>query len=228
MSITDEMLYQHAGEARNLWLSTLPQKDELQSVQYSHKFKRRMRTLLKTAARTPSVNHVILYMRRSIVAVLVIAVLTFGGMMTVKAYREKIIEIVVQVFHDLTHYQLVSSSENRELSAVEFGYMPEGMEPLEEILMDSVRYVHYEDADGNYFSLNQIAIAAGDDVRGILDTEDSVIERFEIRGNDAISNTKYGATVIFWTEENEFFELQGNITAEELKSIAENLKISMD
>ena len=187
-----------------------------------------MRILLKAAARTPMINHVLLYMRRSVAAVLVIAVLAFGGMMTVKAYREKVIEIAIQIFHDLTHYQLASSSESRELSTVEFGYMPEGMELVEEILMDSVRYVYYEDADGNHFSLNQIVIAAGDDLGGILDTEDSVIERFEIRGNEAISNTKYGTTVIFWTEENEFFELQGNITAEELKSIAENLKISMD
>lgn len=228
MKITDEMLFQHAGKARDLWLSTLPQKDALQSVPYSHRFKRRMRILLKAAARTPRANHVLLYMRRSVAAVLVIAVLAFGGMMTVKAYREKVIEIAIQIFHDLTRYQLASSSENRELSAVEFGYMPEGMELVEEILMDSVRYVYYEDADGNHFFLNQIAIAAGDDVQGILDTEDSVIERFEIRGNDAISNTKYGSTVIFWTEENGFFELQGNITAEELKRIAENLKISMD
>lgn len=228
MKITDEMLFQHAGKARDLWLSTLPQKDALQSVPYSHRFKRRMRILLKAAARTPRANHVLLYMRRSVAAVLVIAVLAFGGMMTVKAYREKVIEIAIQIFHDLTRYQLASSSENRELSAVEFGYMPEGMELVEEILMDSVRYVYYEDADGNYFSLNQIVVAAGDYLGGILDTEDSVIERFEIRGNEAISNTKYGSTVIFWTEENGFFELQGNITAEKLKRIAENLKISMD
>lgn len=225
MNITDEMLYQHAGEARDLWLSTLPQKDELPAVSYSSKFKRRMKALTKTTGRLSEDGRVLRYVKRSVAAVLVIATLSFGGLMTVKAYREKVIEIVVQVFHELTRYRFVSSAESRELSAVEFGFVPEGMELAEELLAGPSRYVQYTNEDGKFFALNQIIIDANGDSGGILDTEDSVIKVFEIRGNEAIASTKNGTTLIFWTEGNELFELRGDITAEELKRIAENLKI---
>lgn len=225
MNITDEMLYQHAGEARDLWLSTLPQKDELNCIPYSIKFKRRMRALMKSAVRSSKDKRVISYVKHSVAAVLIIATLSFGGLMTVKAYREKVIEIVVQVFHELTRYRFVSSAEERELSAVEFGYIPDGMELAEEFHAGPSRYVQYTNKDGKFFALNQIVIDADGDSGGILDTEDSVIKVFEIRENEAIASTKNGTTLMFWTEGNELFELRGDITAEELKRIAENLKI---
>ena len=225
MNITDEMLYQYAVEARDLWLGTLPQKDELQPIRYSQKFKRRMKVLVKTVERSHKNNRILLYAKRSVAAVLIIAMLSFGGLMTVEAYREKVIEIVVQVFHELTRYRFVSNTEGRELSTVEFGFVPEGMEAAEEICNGTSRYVRYTNTDGKFFELIQITIDTADDFNSILDTEDSVIETFEIRGNEATSNTKYGATFIFWTEGNELFELYGDITAEELKNIAENLKI---
>lgn len=225
MSITDEMLYQHAGEARDLWLSTLPRKDDLEHVPYSNKFKRNMNVLMKTADKSSKNNRVVRYLRRSIAAVLVIATVSFGSLMTVKAYREKVIEIVVQVFHELTQYRFISRVEGHELSIVEFGFLPEDLEFAVENNTDTSKFVRYTNADGDFFELTQVTIDAADDFSGILDTEDSVIERFEIRGNEAIANTKHGATLIFWTEGNEIFELYGNITVEELKTIAKNLKI---
>ena len=38
MKITDEMLYQHAAEARDIWLDTLPKDDELPEHQFSDEF----------------------------------------------------------------------------------------------------------------------------------------------------------------------------------------------
>ena len=38
MKITDEMLYQHAAEARDIWLDTLPKDDELPKHQFSDGF----------------------------------------------------------------------------------------------------------------------------------------------------------------------------------------------
>ena len=36
MKITDEMLYRHAAEARDIWLDTLPNDDELPNHQVFH------------------------------------------------------------------------------------------------------------------------------------------------------------------------------------------------
>ena len=38
MKITDEMLYQHAAEARDIWLDTLPKDEELPDHQFSDEF----------------------------------------------------------------------------------------------------------------------------------------------------------------------------------------------
>ena len=38
MKITDEALYQHAAEARDIWLDTLPKDDELPEHQFSDEF----------------------------------------------------------------------------------------------------------------------------------------------------------------------------------------------
>ena len=38
MKITDEALYQHVAEAREIWLDTLPKDDELPKHQFSDGF----------------------------------------------------------------------------------------------------------------------------------------------------------------------------------------------
>ena len=38
MKITDEVLYRHAAEARDIWLDTLPKDDELPEHQFSDEF----------------------------------------------------------------------------------------------------------------------------------------------------------------------------------------------
>lgn len=87
MKITDDMLFEHAAEARNIWLSTLPPQDEIPVISYSKSFERKMRKLIKEQRRTPRTNQILRYMKQTAAAVLVIAVFTFGGLMTVDAYR---------------------------------------------------------------------------------------------------------------------------------------------
>lgn len=47
MKITDELLYQHAAEARDIWLDTLPNEDELPDHQFSDEFMASLETLKK-------------------------------------------------------------------------------------------------------------------------------------------------------------------------------------
>ena len=47
MKITDELLYQHAAEARDIWLDTLPNEDELPEHQFSDEFMASLETMKK-------------------------------------------------------------------------------------------------------------------------------------------------------------------------------------
>ena len=90
MQITDDMLYQHAPEVRDLWLSTLPSDADIPEHKFSRRFERKMKRLIREQRRSPQVNRVIRGLRRVAAIILVIGILSFSGLMTVEAYREKV------------------------------------------------------------------------------------------------------------------------------------------
>ena len=147
MKITDEMLFEHAAEARDIWLSTLPDDEDIPDIPTSKKFEKKMQKLIKEQRRTPKTNKILRYMKQTVAAVLAVAILSFGGLMTVEAYREKVVEIVVHVFHELTDYRFASEkSEVGEvvLPEISFGYVPEGMEEItDNVFADNSRYIVY-------------------------------------------------------------------------------------
>ena len=229
MKITDEMLFEHAAEARDIWLSTLPDDEDIPDIPTSKKFEKKMQKLIKEQRRTPKTNKILRYMKQTVAAVLAVAILSFGGLMTVEAYREKVVEIVVHVFHELTDYRFASEkSEVGEvvLPEISFGYVPEGMEEItDNVFADNSRYIVYEDDDGNFFELTQTAIGSNGAFGTILDTEDSNYEMTSINGTEAFSNVKDGNASVLWNYDNVVYDLYGNIELTDLKNIAEKIKI---
>lgn len=229
MKITDEMLFEHAAEARDIWLSTLPSDENIPYISTSKAFEKKMQKLIKEQRRTPKTNKILRYMKQTVAAILAVAILSFSGLMTVEAYREKVIEIVVHVFHELTDYRFASEKSevgDIALPEISFGYVPEGMqEVMDSIFADNSRYIVYEDDHGNFFELTQTAIGANGAFGTILDTEDSVYEMTDVNGKEAFTNVKDGDASIFWSEDNVVYDLYGNLDLTELKSIAEKIKI---
>lgn len=229
MKITDEMLFEHAAEARDIWLSTLPSDENIPYISTSKAFEKKMQKLIKEQRRTPKTNKILRYMKQTVAAILAVAILSFSGLMTVEAYREKVIEIVVHVFHELTDYRFASEKSevgDIALPEISFGYVPEGMqEVMDSIFADNSRYIVYEDDHGNFFELTQTAIGANGAFGTILDTEDSVYEMTDVNGKEAFTNVKDGDASIFWSEDNVVYDLYGNLDLTKLKSIAEKIKI---
>lgn len=229
MKITDEMLFEHAAEARDIWLSTLPSDENIPYISTSKAFEKKMQKLIKEQRRTPKTNKILRYMKQTVAAILAVAILSFSGLMTVEAYREKVIEIVVHVFHELTDYRFASEKSevgDIALPEISFGYVPEGMqEVMDSIFADNSRYIVYEDDHGNFFELTQTAIGANGAFGTILDTEDSVYEMTDVNGKEAFTNVKDGDSSIFWIEDNVVYDLYGNLDLTKLKSIAEKIKI---
>lgn len=73
MQITDDMLYQHAPEVRDLWLSTLPSDADIPEHKFSRRFERKMKRLIREQRRSPQVNRVIRGLRRVAAIILVIS-----------------------------------------------------------------------------------------------------------------------------------------------------------
>lgn len=229
MKITDELLFQHAAEARDIYLNTLPVPEELPTVEYSKSFHHKMQRLIKEQRRTPRMNKILRSMKQAVAAILAIAVLTFGGLMTVDAYRAKVIDFVVYVFNELTQYRFSSdlpASNDIVLPEITFGYVPDGMQEVENrITSTERRYILYENSADRFFELTQKAVTRDDKYGVILDTEESDYTVGTIHYKTAYFNTKNGENTIIWIDGPVIYKLYGNISLNELITVAEKIKI---
>ena len=226
MKITDEMLYASAEKARNLWLfSVLP--DNIPEHQFSHRFNRKMKRLIKEQRRSPKLNHDIHIMRRIAAILLVAVTVSFSCLMTVDAYREKFIEIVTHVFHELTDYRFnaeVSGSQSEtELGVISLGFIPNGMEKTDEYDDETFYSVSYETKDGMYFDLTCTLITENQDAHKIVDTENAIAQKYSINGEEATIISKDENNTILWTYRNILFQLYGNLPLDIEKQIAESV-----
>ena len=232
MRITDEMLFEYAPKARDLWLSTLPEDTEIPEFQCSRVFERKMQRIIKSQQHTQKTNRTLRYIRQTVAAILAIAIISVCGLMTVKAYREKIVEIVVHIFNELTDYRFISEKSDEDglpLPKVSFGQVPEGMVEVEnQITGNKRRRIVYENSAGLFFELTQRHIGADGKYGSILDTENAEGLSLTINGNEAYSNEKDGNSSIVWIENDIVYNLYGNIELDMLKAIAEKIEIFKD
>lgn len=224
MKITDDMLYQYAPTAERIWLGSLPDENQLVH-HFSEHFERKMRKLVNQQRHTPAYNQAVLLAKRVAMIVLMSTVVVFSSLMMVEAYREKVIEVITQVFHEFTDYHFLSSSTNEILPSVTFGYIPDGMRQTECESDDTLRCFIYEAEDGAYFELYQHLVTPNSDYGKRVDTEDAEIDRFDINGDEAVLITKHGETTIIWTKQNTIYTFYSNMESSELQEIARQLEI---
>lgn len=229
MKITDDLLFEHAAEARDIWVGTLLEDTKIPEIQCSKSFERKMKKLIKEQHNTLKSNKSLHYAKRTVAAILVAAMLSFAGLMTVEAYRERVIEIIIHVFNEFTDYRFSSSSNDADeiiLPELFFEYVPAGMQEVENRLTsNNRRYILYEDTEDNFFELTQRTIGADGKYGMILDTEDADSKTMIINGNEAFCNNKDGCSSVIWGNDNVVYYLYGNINLNELQSIAEKIKI---
>ncbi len=230
MEITDKLLYQYAAEARDIVLSTIPSVDEIPEHKFSKKFERKMNRLIKEQRRSPKLNKAIKYIKRSIAVAAAVIVVTFSGLMTVDAYREKVIEIIVKVFHELTDYKFVSnvsatsSQLFEELPEIEFGYIPEGMECKKQLSNPKSLVLIFENENGTFLEFRQKFVSSDGSHNAILDTEDSESSKIYVNEIETVLNIKDSVNTLIWTEGNIVYRICGNISLDELINTIKNIK----
>ena len=222
----DKLLDRYAPEAGELWLSALP--DPAPEHEFSPKFRRKVEKLLRRQRRSPAVNAALRYGRRAAAFALVFLTLSFSCLMTVNAaFRERVIQAVVQVFQDFTEFVYTSDSSTvEEPGNLVFTYLPEGMGEQDRE-QDAIEfYVFYESTDGAFMELSQILVEDGAEVLLGLDTENAKVTYFEVHGVEAMGIEKGLDHTIHWTEGSFVYTLSGTVPMEELKLVAEGIQIS--
>lgn len=227
MKLTDELLEQHAAEARDLWLSTLPQQEEVPPHKFSRRFERKMRRLRTEQRRSPRMNRVVHILRY--VAACAAVVLCIGG--TAYAYRIGVIDTIIQVFREYTSitYSSDTAAEDAEFPKSTFGYIPEGMVRNEDASMkdDFMKITAYENSQNeSSFTLYEELVTFSNGGTHNIDTENATVSHFIIDGEEAISSYKDHATVISWTHKNIVYTLVSYyLSPEDAKQIVLNIHL---
>ena len=232
MKLTDEMLYQYAGEARDLWLSTLPQQGDVPVHSFSKRFHRKMNRLLRQQRRSPQMQHVMRYARNAAVFALVLAGVSFAGLMSVDAYRGAVIDVITRKLDDTLARFTYSSpmpEESAEFVDIAFTYLPDGMEENEGGFFESTteRRRQLERDDGTLIELEEHLITADNDFSAGIVTEDKISEeQFQIGADQATMITRKDDTSatgigvsVMWTHGDVAYMLWTNLPSDEAKKI---------
>lgn len=221
MKLTEDMLQQHAAEARDLWLSTLPQEKEVPSHTFSRRFERKLRKLRAEQRRSPRMNRIVHVLRYA--AACAAVVLCIGG--TAYAYRVGVIDALIQTCKEYTSIQYSSdtTAEDAKFPESTLTYIPDGMVEVDSGLEEtqSVHHTHLESSDGSTIDLDEFLITEDSNSTQIVDSEDADTKHFSIEDTQATLYKKDNFITITWSNNSVSYTLTTYLLSEnESKKIA--------
>lgn len=239
MNITDEMLYQAAPEARDLWLSTLdagtaqaddPLPPELENLflQLNRRAqaRRRFQRLLNGLKRTAAVIFIALG-------------ISFAGLLTVSAFRGEFFSLVTLVRENITTYYVDAVTDPdaagyvyKTMPKVVLHYGPHYMTIRSQHTLDDGdrSFIRGQKIDpfpsSTFFDLEIHLIRSNSPYTVVYSTQGAEVQQLTINDWDVTACITEDLITLRWFEENLYFELFGrNIPLTELVKIAENVKI---
>lgn len=225
MKITDEMLRQNAEQARELWLDTLPQKNEIPDCPTSSRFQENMDRLLQKSRRVEKRKTFFRALGRVAAVLLLVSAVSFTGLMTVNAsFREKVLQVVSRVFSDHTQYDYSGSQEDAALPELRLDVLPEGFKVLsDERFLQQSRLIHCENDAGNYLDIDLSVIPANGVGTHLIDTEDAQVSVRDIQGKEVTVVSKNGWLTLLWTEGSTVFTVYSDLALSELIPFIEEI-----
>lgn len=231
MKITDEMLFESASEAEDLWLHTLPDAKVIPEHKFSPKFERKMKKLIRKSRHSKQIDFILKSSKKVAIFCIIVFSLTFSGLMTVKAYREQFIQAVIEIYQTLTSFKF-SSEENVEhpVGNISYSYFPDGNYKMEVIQNQGGRYyIEFKSVDSeDYIRVKQNAISSGSKETSYLDSEDAEQQQISINGYDGILLYKKGKTIIQWTTDYYVFQISSNLAQTEVIKFANGINLVQD
>lgn len=219
--IHDEFLYTHVPQAENKMLEKIPPENEL-SHKFSRGFNRKMKALLKYERRTPATRQFVHRMKIAATIFLVILSLTFGTIMSVKAYRIRFFKFITQVYEELTSI-VVHSDENADydtLVLVSPTYIPDGYSILEQTSSEYKYSIIYCNVDGaEIYYLQKLSSQS----EFIFDTETVEPKEIAIGTHKGYVIINKGVTQIYWYDDFNVYSLIGSLDESEIIKMAESI-----
>lgn len=222
MIIDDAYLYKHMPAAEMILMSRIPPEEELCHV-FSRRFCRKMKAMIKYERRTPRERAVYRGLKVAFATLAVILLVVFGSAMSVQAYRYRFVELIVEVFEELTSYSVQEKAPTGETAdLVEPGYVPKGYEEIERTENSwgcSIEYCN-ENRDKILYRQEQLSLLIH-----FWDTEASVVSEKRIGKQTINVIDDNDMQTIYWIDKEYSYSIIGEetIELEELLKMARSI-----
>lgn len=230
MKLDEDVLRRAAEIVRDKKIEEINQiEQEMPEHIFSDEFEANMQTLIAQVKRGEIKPYKVsmgwqYYVRHGMVAVLVCALLTsIAAPQAVMAGYHKIVDVIETVVTEYTEYRYhVNNATNSELGKIIFGYLPEGLELIEEENLERKYYADYGDGD-KYFTITQRLLASEDSMTYIVDTENAELDTHYIYGEEVLLVYKDNTYNYVWLHENYHIRGISNLSSEEIIKILQDI-----
>lgn len=222
MIIDDAYLYRHMPAAEMILMNRIPPEEELDH-QFSRRFCRKMKALLKYERRTPRERAVYRGMKLAFATLAVILLIVFGSAMTVKAYRFRFVEFIVEVFEDLTSYSVQEEKPDGEaVDLVEPQNVAKEYAIVNRIVDSRGFFIEYENENGERVIYRQEILSL---FSRFWDTETCVRSEIYIGKQKVDIIEENDMWVVYWDDENYAYSITGakKIALDELLDMARSI-----
>lgn len=220
--INDDFLYSHMKDAESLMMAAIPPETKL-NHNFSKRFLRKMKSLLKYERRTPMMRSTVHYAKTAAAVFLIFLSIAFTTTMSVEAYRIRFFEIVTTVWEELTSI-VIGSEENAghdTLVPLEPSYVPTDYGVLETSINQFEQNIFYHNKSGNEIFYSQNLTTQGE---FIIDTESTTYEKIELPSMDVYYVVNKGVTQLYWQDAFYTYTLISTIEKDELLAMAQSVK----
>lgn len=207
MVINDAYLYKHMPAAEWILMSEIPEEEELDH-QFSRRFCRKMKALIKYERRTPRERAVYRGMKLAFATLAVVLLVVFGSAMSVQAYRYRFVEFIVEVLEDLTSYSVQEKAPTGETAdLVEPGYVPKGYEEIERVENNWGCSIVYSNENGERIFYRQEYLNL---FTYFWDTETSIVREEHIGKQIVTVIDEDDMWTVYWNDEEYLYSITGD------------------
>ena len=200
INVTDEWLYKYMPIVDEAIIRELESETDY-AYPFSNRFERRMKKLIrrKSHPRREAFNRI-----SKKVALLFICTLGFLFVITmgVQAYRIKFFETVKSIGEDSILYTYFADQDQGDIQCNEPGYIPEGYQETERIVMAHWFSVRYTNEDGKIITWDQMMVQDPGELIVDIEYEQQIIET--VNGKEVVISLYLNGFVNAYCEYGEY------------------------
>lgn len=209
ISVTDEWLYQYMPIVDEAIIRELESSTDYE-YQFSGKFERRMKKLIRREAHPWLEVFYRISKKAAVLFVCMISSLVIVSM-SVEAYRVKVFDTIKTIWEDSALYSYFTNQNQEAFRCHEPGYIPEGYQETERILLEYWLSVTYTNEEGDMITWDQMLVQDEGEIVTDIEYDQQITK--EINGMNVVISIYPDGFVSAYCEQDKYVYI---LTADEM------------